>query len=278
MKNMKVWLILVLAIVGLMIVGCGAGEDTELPDVDDESTEAPETTDEDETVEDVEEDGTLVMGTSADYPPFESINEDGEFVGFDIELAEFIADELGLELEIRDMGFDGLIGALQQGRLDMVLAGMSATEDRRENVDFSIEYHSSGEMFVTRNDEPMTSLDDLEGLRLGVQLGTIQEEGALNLQEDYDFELRTLDEAQMLVQELITNRVDVIYLDREVALGFIESQDLAGFDDPTDVSPGMAVALPKDSPLLEQIDAAIEKAIDSGFIAELEEKWLSGEE
>src|SRR5690606_37485952 len=128
----------------------------------------------------------LKMGTSAEFPPFESRNVDGEIVGFDIDLANHIADELGYKLEITDMKFDGLIGALQNDRVDMVIAGMSATEQRKENVDFSTEYNHSGEMFVTLKGSELTTLDSLEGKNVGVQLGTIQEEGAKSIIADED--------------------------------------------------------------------------------------------
>lgn len=282
MKKLTMLFLMLVATLMIGLTACGAGEGDALPDVDNTGGDEPaedtdSATDEADNDSD-DEDNILVMATSPDYPPFESLDVDGEFVGFDIELAKLIAEELGMELEIRDMKFDGLIGALQAERVDMVLSGMSATENRRQNVDFSIEYHSSGEMFVTRKDDPMTDLADLEGKTVGVQLGTIQEEGAKAIQEDYDFELKALDDAQMLVQELITNRVDVIYLDKQVAKGFIEAQDLAGFDDPTDASPGMAVALPKGSALLEDVNAALESIIDSGKLQELEDEFLSEEE
>ncbi|SDC33104.1 polar amino acid transport system substrate-binding protein [Pelagirhabdus alkalitolerans] len=268
----KLSLLLILAFVSIGLIACGA--DDELPDVENEAEDAP--ADEGEEIsEDVEDRDTLIMATSADFPPFESRNTDGDIVGFDIDLAHHIADELGYELEIRDMSFDGLIGALQSDRADMVLSGMSATDDRRENVDFSVEYHRSGEMFITRQDSGIEEIDDIEGTTVGVQLGTIQQEGAEALQEDYDFEISALDDAQALIQELLSNRIDVVYLDRAVATGFIESQDLEGFDDPTRVSPGMAVAFPKGSDLVDDVDAVIEEALESGFIDELEDEWLS---
>ncbi len=281
MKKLTMLFLMLVATLMIGLTACGAGEGDALPDVDETSGDEPaENTDqesEDTEADTDDEDNVLVMATSPDYPPFESLDVNGDFVGFDIELAKLIAEELGMELEIRDMKFDGLIGALQAERVDMVLSGMSATENRRQNVDFSLEYHSSGEMFVTRKDEPMTDLANLEGKMVGVQLGTIQEEGAKAIQEDYGFELKALDDAQMLVQELITNRVDVIYLDKQVAKGFIEAQDLAGFDDPTDASPGMAVAFPKGSPLVEDVNTALESIIDSGKLEELEAEFLSEE-
>ncbi|WP_017186282.1 ABC transporter substrate-binding protein [Alkalibacillus haloalkaliphilus] len=255
--QIKKWgFVFIIGVVLIMLSACGTG-----------ATEAggEETSSDEQQV--------LEMGTSADFPPFESFNEDGEFVGFDIDLAHKIAEELGYELEISDMNFDGLIGALQSDRVDMVLAGMSATEERQENVDFSPAYHHSGEMFITQEDSDITSIEDIEGKTVGVQLGTIQEEGAQALQADYDFEIHAVDEATNIIQDLLTNRIDVGYIDTTVAEGYIEEQGLAGFVDPTESSPGMAIAFPKDSELQEDISAVIEQFLEDGTIAELEEKW-----
>ncbi|MGJ9459459.1 transporter substrate-binding domain-containing protein [Oceanobacillus sp. CF4.6] len=225
-----------------------------------------------------EEKQVLTMATSADFPPFESRDTEGNFEGFDIELSQLIAEELGYELEIEDMSFDGLIGALQAERVDMVMAGMSATEKRKENVDFSSEYNRSGEMFVTKAEEPIEALEDLEGKKVGVQLGTIQEEGADQLSEEYGFEVKKVDDAGIMVQEMNSNRIDVMYLDKEVAKGYIEKQGFVGFDDPTTVSPGMAIAFPKGSELVEEVNAALEEIESSGKLDELKEKWLTESE
>ncbi len=270
MKKHTLLLFLLITVLSIGLVACGSGNND-----DSNQDQADQNEDQGETPEAGD---TLVMATSADFPPFESRDVDGEFIGFDIELAKYIAEQLGYELEIEDMNFDGLIGALQSGRADMVLSGMSATEDRRENVDFSIEYNPSSEMFVTRKDSDITSIDDIDGSVIGVQLGSIQQEGAETLQNDYDFEIKALDDAQALIQELLTNRIDIAYFDKEVALGFIEAQDLAGFDDPTSVSPGMAIAFPKGSDLVDDVNAVIEEAIESGWLDELKAKWLSEED
>ncbi|QHJ70684.1 transporter substrate-binding domain-containing protein [Planococcus halotolerans] len=233
----------------------------------------------DDTSADTEEKKVLEMGTSAEFPPFESINAEGEFVGFDIDLAHYIADELGYELKITDMKFDGLIGALQNDRVDIVIAGMSATDSRRENVDFSTEYNHSGEMFVVPAGSDVKSLDDLEGLTVGVQLGTIQEEGANKIleEENVNFELKALDDSGALIQELLSGRIEAAYMDKEVALGYLEQQDLEAFDDPTTSSPGMAAAFPKGSELVDDVNEALAKAEESGFLKELQDKWLSEE-
>lgn len=217
----------------------------------------------------------LKLATSADFPPFESRDTEGNYEGFDIELAELIAEDLGYELQIEDMSFDGLIGALQANRVDMVMAGMSATEERRENVNFSTEYNRSGEMFIYAPEETYQSLEDLKGTTIGVQLGTIQEEGAEQLAEEYGFEVKKVDDAGMLAQELNSNRIDVAYMDKTVAVGYIDSQGFEGFDDPTTSSPGMGIAFPKDSELTEKVNEIIDELEETGKLDELKDKWLS---
>lgn len=248
---------LVVFSIALWLVACGGGEDNGAKNENDSG-----------------EKEVLKMGTSADFPPFETRDTDGELIGFDIDLAHLIAEELGYELQIEDMKFDGLIGALQTGRVDMVMSGMSATEDRKENADFSVEYQHSGEMFLSLKETPFEDIEELNGKKVGVQLGTIQEDGAKVLQEDYDFEMVSLDDSTILIQELLSKRIDVAYMDTEVAIGYIDAQDLHGIDDPTTSSPGMGVAFPKGSDLVEPVNEVLEKFLEDGTIEELQEKWL----
>lgn len=222
-----------------------------------------------------EEKKVLKMATSADFPPFETRDPEGNFEGFDIELGQMIAKELGYKLEIEDMQFDGLVGALQADRVDMVLSGMSATEERKKNVDFSTEYHRSGESFLTNKDSNIETIDDLKGKTVGVQLGSIQEEGAKKLAKEYDFEVKAVDKAGLLVQELNANRIDVGYMDKTVAAGYAKEQDLKSFDDPTESSPGMGIAFPKGSDLVDKVNDVLAKFEKSGKMQELEDKWLS---
>lgn len=219
----------------------------------------------------------LTMGTSADFPPFETIDAaTGEYIGFDIDLANAVAEELGYELKIENMDFGGLISALQSERLDFIISGMSATEERKESVDFSTEYHKSGEMFVTLKDSAIKTLEDLDGKTVGVQLGSIQEEGAKKIKKETlkNLEISALNKAPELIQELKTGRIDAVYLDKTVAIGFIEEQDLAGFDDPTESSPGMAIAFAKGSELTEEFNKVIEEMKQNGELKKLEKKWM----
>lgn len=255
----KIWFALLAGLVVLMLAACGSSEENQGASEGDAGSK------------------TLTMGTSADFPPFESVDPSGEIIGFDIDLAKAIGEELGYEIEIKDMKFDGLIGALQSDRIDFVMSGMSATDERKENVDFSTEYHRSGEMFLSLKDAGIESIEDLDGKTLGVQLGTIQEQGARKIQEEYGFEIKPIDSSSIMVQELLSNRVDAIYIDKAVGVGYQAEQDLAGFDDPTTASPGMAAAFPKDSDLVEEFNEALAALEESGKLQELKDQWLSEE-
>ncbi|WP_449536876.1 transporter substrate-binding domain-containing protein [Ferdinandcohnia sp. Marseille-Q9671] len=219
----------------------------------------------------------LTMGTSADFPPFETIDEKtGDYIGFDIDLAKHIANELGYELKIENMDFGGLISALQSERLDFIISGMSATDERKKSVEFSTEYHKSGEMFVTLKDSDVTSFEDLDGKKVGVQLGSIQEEGAKKIQAEQlkNLEISALNKAPELIQELKAGRIDAVYLDKTVAIGFIEELGLTGFDDPTEASPGMAIAFSKGNELVEEFNKVLEEMKENGELEKLEKQWM----
>lgn len=117
------------------------------------------------------------MGTSADYPPFESKDGD-KIVGFDVDLAEALAEKTGHEIEVKDMDFNGLVTALKTNKVDIVLSGMTPTPKRKKQVDFSNVYYTAHNMIVTKKSSGIKSLDDLKGKTVGVQLGSIQEEKA----------------------------------------------------------------------------------------------------
>jgi ABC-type amino acid transport substrate-binding protein len=124
---------------------------------------------------------TLTMITSPDYPPFEYYENQGstrKIVGFDIDIANYIAKELGFKLEIMETDFGGLIPALQANRADFAMASMNPTPERKQNVDFSLIYYQGRDTIVADKGSKITKLEDLAGKRLGVQLGTTQEQSA----------------------------------------------------------------------------------------------------
>lgn len=220
----------------------------------------------------------LVMGTSADYPPFEYIDsaKGDDIIGFDVDIANYIADELGYEVEIKDMDFSGLITALSSERVDFVLAGMTPTEERKENVDFSEIYYTANHMIVSSADNKITSPEELEGKKVGVQLGSIQEDKANEIKDSgIGMEIITLNRIPELIQELKSGRYDAIIIEDTVANGYLKSNDdITGENLPNTEEAGSAVAFPKDSKLTEEFNNVIKEMKKNGKMDELIEKWF----
>lgn len=173
----KMIAVVAVATMAISAIGCGSSSKTE-----GEKTEgaAVEQKADGGNLSDIKSKGKLVVGTSADYPPYEfhtMANGKDEIVGFDIDIAKEVAKELGVELEVKDMDFDGLLVALQAGKVDMVFAGMTPTDERKENADFSDIYYTATHRFILRSGEEgsVKSFDDLKGKKIGVQKGSIQE-------------------------------------------------------------------------------------------------------
>ena len=172
------------------------------------------------TVGSIKENGKLVIGMSADYPPYEFHKEiDGkdEIIGMDISIAKDIADDLGVELEIKDMDFEGLLVALQSNKIDMVISGMTPNDERRENADFSDIYYTAKHGFIVREGEEAAfkSVDDFKGKKIGVQKGTIQEKLVKEMLPDN--ELKALGKVTDLILDLKNNKVDAILVELPVA-------------------------------------------------------------
>jgi polar amino acid transport system substrate-binding protein len=162
----------------------------------------------------VQEEGVLVVGTSADFPPFEFYAEvDGErqVVGMDMMIAQKIADDLGVELEIQDIGFDSLLPALEARNVDIVIAGMTPTAERRKSVDFSEIYFKTFQNIMVRaeDEDVYTSIESLKGLPIGVQSGSLQEGLAEQIE---DAELMSLTNLSDLLLALKTNRIEAMVM------------------------------------------------------------------
>jgi len=226
---------------------------------------------------------TLRMGTSADYPPFEFIEtaESEEIIGFDIDLANAITEELGYELEIVDMDFNGLIPSLDSGRIDFVQAGMTPTVERRENVDFSDIYYKGEHMIVTTVESGIETVEDLEGMTIGVQLGSIQEGQAAEVEEKVaDVTTESRDRIPELIQEINSGRFDAVIIANTVAENYIDGNDnLYGFilENETQEE-GNAVAFQKGSELVDEFNEVIQKMEDNGELDELIMKWFDSEQ
>ena len=213
MKLKKVLLGMLVGVLSLGFVACSSSED--------KGSDAKATTQ----LEQVKEKGKLVIATSADYPPYEFHKEiDGKdtIVGFDIMIAEEIAKELGVELEIKDMKFDGLLPALQSGNVDMVVAGMTATEERQQAVNFTESYYN-GEISILINKKDLdkyTTLESLKSVKIGAQKASLQENFAIETIEATNMKL--LSKIPDLILELKNGNVDAVVVTKQSVTGYLK--------------------------------------------------------
>ncbi|KUK07866.1 MAG: ABC-type amino acid transport system, periplasmic component [Caldanaerobacter subterraneus] len=230
------------------------------------------------TVDQIKQKGVIVMGTSADFPPFEFHKVEGgkdEIVGFDIDIANAIAKKLGVKLEIKDMDFKGLIPALQAGRVDMVIAGMTPTAERKKSVDFSDLYYDSRQVVVVKNDSPISKFDDLKGKTVAVQIGTTSEEAAKKIP---DVKLKQLNRVSDEFMDLQNGRCDAIVVEDTVAKAYLKEykdMKILYMDEINDVENGSAVAVAKgNKSLLDVVNEVIKELKQSGEYDKLVDKWF----
>ncbi|RSD27364.1 transporter substrate-binding domain-containing protein [Mesobacillus subterraneus] len=224
----------------------------------------------------------LTMGTSADYPPFEYVDtaKSDEIIGFDVDLANLIANELGYEVKITDMDFNGLIGAIQANRVDFVMAGMTPTDERKKSVDFTDVYYTAKHMIVSSKDSDIKSIEDLEGKKVGVQLSSIQEEEAEKIAETVGIKIEKRTKIPELVQEIKAGRIAAAIIEDTVAEGYFKNNpDLAGFtiEDGNEEEAGSAIAFPKGSELTEEFNRVLKEKMENGEVDKLIVKWFGGE-
>lgn len=229
------------------------------------------------TLDGIKEKGKLVMGTSADYPPFEfhaMVDGKDKVVGFDIEIAKYIADELGVELEIKEMDFDKLLGGLSTGMIDVVLAGMNPEPKREKEANFTdIYYEANLSVLVNKDDESkIATVKDLDGKKIGVQIGTTQEKIA---QEDIkNAEVISLGKNPDIVMNLKTKKIDCAIMEAPVAESFVEANNdlmiVQGLTIDSD-SGGVAVAVKKgNDELTKKLNEILDNAKSEGLL----DKWF----
>ncbi len=231
--------------------------------------------------------GVMTVGTSADYPPYEFVDEQGQFAGFDIELIGAIGEKLGVEIKIEDMGFDTLIAALQQGKIDAIIAAMSATPDRLEKVDFTDPYYKSSHAVLAKSDSAitLTNPEEMAGYNIGVQTGTIQDEWVnTNLLETGKIKEDTFHRYQNVAQavlDLTTGRIDFFVLDYLPAEEYAAKQPVKVIYNGqlSEESAGEAIAIAKGNPeLLTAVNDAIKELEAEKVIHDLAVKHLKQSE
>ena len=218
-------------------------------------------------------DNTLTMGTNASFPPYEFVDDNGDFAGIDVEIAQAIADKLGMELEIKDMAFDSLITAAQNGSVDIVLAGLTVTDERKESVNFSDTYATGVQVIIVKEDSAIASADDLEGKKIGVQSGTT---GDIYCTDDYGQEnVKQFDNGALAVAALVNGQVDCVIIDNEPAKNYVKANKGLKILETEYVVEDYAAAISKDNDeLLEKVNKAMKELKKDGTIDRIIEKYI----
>ncbi|MFW9834136.1 MAG: transporter substrate-binding domain-containing protein [Candidatus Thorarchaeota archaeon] len=232
---------------------------------------APPTT-EDTSLQTVQTRGTIIVGTSADYPPFESLNATNDVVGFDADLMEYVADYLNVTVVWQNMEFDSLVGACQAGTIDAIAAAMFITEDRAAKLQHTIPYLQTQMSVVVMNDSVLaiSNLEDLSGYTVGVQTGSVEDDTISGVSGVTISRFATAD---LMFVALDAGTVDAIFIDTPVVANFASSYDIKTILQLAAEQTVLYVGRDADS-LCIAINSAISAALQDGTIDGLIQKWL----
>ena len=222
------------------------------------------------------EPGKLIMSTNAAFPPYEMTTDSGEFEGIDIETAQAIADKLGLELQIDDMDFDAALLAVQQGKSDMVMAGVTVTDERQNVMDFTDSYATGIQSIIVKEDSDIASVDDLAGKKIGTQRGTT---GCLYCSDDFgDENVVAYDDGLTAVQMLNNGQVDCVVIDNAPAKEFVAANPGLKLLDTAYVEEDYAIGVGKgNTELKDAINTALEELKADGTLQAIVDKYITAE-
>ena len=225
--------------------------------------------------------GKLTMSTNAAFPPYEMTTDDGSFEGIDVEIAGAIADKLGLELQIDDMDFDASLLAVQQGKSDMVMAGVTVNEERLAVMDFSDSYATGIQVVIVPEDSDITSIDDLEGKLIGTQRGTTGYLYCSDTPENGGYgedAVVAYDDGLTAVQALMNGQVDCVVIDNAPAQSFVESNPGLKILDTEFAVEDYAIGVNKgNTALLDAINTALAELTEDGTIQAIVDKYIPAE-
>ncbi|MBE7013948.1 MAG: transporter substrate-binding domain-containing protein [Ruminococcaceae bacterium] len=212
----------------------------------------------------------LTMATNAEFPPFEYI-ENGEIVGADVDIAKAIAEKLGKELEITNIDFDAALTGAATGKYDMAVAGITANDERRENMNFSVDYYTASQAIIVKADSTIAVSKDLEGKTISCQEGTTGEQFLL----DNNYAIQSFKTGAEAITALTSGKVDAVVIDDAVARALSKEQNGATkVLDEALTQEAYAIALKKgNDELTKEIDGALEALKAEGKLAEIFEKY-----
>ena len=224
-------------------------------------------------LETLKEEGVIRIAMSGAYPPFNFVNDQNEVVGFDPAIGAEIADRMGLEAEIVTTAWDGIIGGLLANKYDAIVGSMTITEERDEVVDFVGPYYSDKRAIFSNPGAGIDSLEDLEGVKVGLTLGETHEEWA----RERGYDINTYKGLPELLLELENGRVDAIVNDSIAAILAMtaKGQEYEMFADPTTEPFGAGIAIREGNPdLAAEMQAAVDSMMEDGTYLEIAEEWI----
>ena len=220
--------------------------------------------------------GKLTMSTNAAFPPYEMTTDTGEFEGIDVEIAGAIAEKLGLELQIDDMDFSAALLAAQQGKSDMVMAGVTVNDERKKVMDFSDTYASGVQVIIVKEGSDIASADDLAGHKIGTQNGTT---GYIYCSDDFgEDSVVAYDNGLTAVQALNNDQVDCVVIDSAPAQEFVAANEGLAILDTEYVTEDYAIGMAKgNTALVEAVNGALAELKADGTIDAIVAKYIKAE-
>ena len=277
---MKKMIALILALVmALSLVACGGNNNTEDDTKDYASMSLEELKAELTTVTE----GKLTMSTNATFPPYEMLADDGSFEGIDVEVAGAIAEKLGLELQIDDMSFDAALLAVQgdSPKADIVMAGVTVTEDRQLVMNFSDSYATGIQVVIVKEGSDIKSIDDLEGKKIGTQMGTTGYFYCSDTPENGGYgeeNVIAYDSGITAVQALVNGQVDCVVIDNEPAQAYVKANAGLSILDTEFTNEDYAIGMNKGNAcLLAAVNAAMAELKADGTFQKIVDKYIPAE-
>ncbi|MFP7201626.1 basic amino acid ABC transporter substrate-binding protein [Lysinibacillus halotolerans] len=252
-------LLMPFAAASLILAACGAEENGASGSSDSKSTEG-ETT-------------KLVVGTDAAYAPFESFDNSGNIVGIDIDIVKAIGEEIGVEFEINNVGWEPLFQQITNGEIDLGISAITITDERKETYDFTEPYYEATQLIVTKEDSDITKLDDLKDKKIGVQINTTGHYAAQDLQGKTSTNILPYETTPIAIQEVINGTVDAAIGDNAVILEYIKNNPdskLKAIEDDSFEKEYYGLMVKKgNTEVLEQLNEGLQKIKENGKLAEI---------
>ena len=217
--------------------------------------------------------GKLTMATNATFPPYEMTTDSGEIEGIDVDTAKAIAEKLGLELQVDDMDFDAALLSVQQGKADIVMAGVTVTDERKAVMDFSDSYATGIQSIIVPNGSDIASPDDLAGKKIGTQRGTT---GYIYCSDDFgEDSVVAYDNGLTAVQALNNGQVDAVVIDNAPATEYVAANPGLKVLDTSYAEEDYAIGMAKGSALEDAINKALEELKEDGTLQSIVDKYIN---